>query len=196
MSNNAVGTPEAEIVEALSLDVSVDTSSEKLRTENFQEEVLATLKGLREDFAEREVSSVQVMAGDGKLAAFNSAGEMLIASGDYDEVSFNELAEINTAYNFFKPDGAKQFLLTGFLVYGDKQVNSSTNATVVIYEASQPDSIAEDRVLFQFEVGQNQSIPFPNIRILGTKGAYVNAKTSDDDIHMTIVGHYIDLNGG
>lgn len=36
------------------------------------------------------------------------------------------------------------------------------------------------------EVGQNQSIPFPNIRVLCNKGAYINAKTDDDDIHMTI----------
>ena len=80
-------------------------------------------------------------------------------------------------------------------MYGDKQVNSSTNATVVIYESDQPDSTTEDRVLVQVEVGQNQSIPFPNIRILCNKGVYINGKTDDDDIHMTIFGHYVDLQG-
>ena len=50
-------------------------------------------------------------------------------------------------------------------------------------------------MLVQVEVGQNQSIPFPNIRILCNKGVYLNAKTDDDDIHMTIFGHYVDLQG-
>jgi hypothetical protein len=80
-------------------------------------------------------------------------------------------------------------------MYGDKQVSGATNATVTIYESDQPDSTTTDRVLVQVEVGQNQSIPFPSIRILANRGVYINAKTDDDDIHMTIFGHYVDLNG-
>jgi hypothetical protein len=121
----------------------------------------------------------------------NRNGELLTASGPYDLAEFNELAEINTAYNFYKPNGANQFVITGFLVYGDKQVSSSTNSTVVIYEAEEENSTTESRVLVQFEVGQNQSIPFPNIRILCNAGIYINAKCTDDDIHMTIFGHYV-----
>ena len=138
---------------------------------------------------------VRLMANGSQQVAINEAGEILVSDGPYDLSTFNELAEINTAYNFFGPRGREQFVITGFLMYGDKQVNSSTNATVVIYESDQPDSTTEDRVLVQVEVGQNQSIPFPNIRILCNKGVYINGKTDDDDIHMTIFGHYVDLQG-
>ena len=138
---------------------------------------------------------VRLMANGSQQVAVNEAGEILVSDGPYDLSTFNELAEINTAYNFFGPRGREQFVITGFLMYGDKQVNSSTNATVVIYESDQPDSTTEDRVLVQVEVGQNQSIPFPNIRILCNKGVYINGKTDDDDIHMTIFGHYVDLQG-
>lgn len=132
---------------------------------------------------------------NGQLVTVNEAGEIQVAQGAYDLAVFNELDTVNTAYNFYAPNGSKQFILTGFLIYGDKQVSSSTNATVVIYEADQPDTTTESRVLVQVEVGQNQSIPFPNIRILSSRGVYINAKTSDDDIHMTIFGHYVDLDG-
>lgn len=138
---------------------------------------------------------VRLMADGSQQVAVNEAGEILVSDGPYDLAQFNELGEINTAYNFFGPRGREQFVITGFLMYGDKQVNSSTNATVTIYESSQPDSTTEDRVLVQVEVGQNQSIPFPNIRILCNKGVYLNGKTDDDDIHITIFGHYIDLQG-
>jgi hypothetical protein len=138
---------------------------------------------------------VRLMANGSQQVAVNEAGEILVSDGPYDLVVFNELDLINTAYNFFGPRGVEQFVITGFLMYGDKQVNSSTNATVIIYESSQPDSTTEDRVLVQVEVGQNQSIPFPNIRVLCNKGVYINAKTDDDDIHMTIFGHYVDFQG-
>jgi hypothetical protein len=138
---------------------------------------------------------VRLMANGSQQVAINDAGEILVSDGPYDLSTFNELADINTAYNFFGPRGREQFVITGFLMYGDKQVSGAANATVIIYESSQADSTTEDRVILQVEVGQNQSIPFPNIRILCNRGAYINAKTDDDDIHMTIFGHYVDLQG-
>ena len=141
------------------------------------------------------VNHVRLVGDDNKFITNNDAGELLVSDGPYDLAQFNELAEIDTAYNFYGPKGREQFVITGFLLYGDKQVNSATNATVIIYESSESDSTTEDRILVQVEVGQNQSIPFPNIRILCNKGVYVSAKTDDDDIHMTIFGHYVDLMG-
>jgi len=138
---------------------------------------------------------VRLMGNGSQQVQVNEAGELIVSDGPYDLAVFNELDTINTAYNFYKPKGRQQFVITGFLMYGDKQVSGSANATVTIYEASQQDSVVADKILVQVEVGQNQSIPFPNIRILCNKGIYLNAKTDDDDIHMTIFGHYVDLNG-
>lgn len=138
---------------------------------------------------------VVVTDGAGKLVKVNENGELQTSEGPYDLPKFNELGVIDTAYNFFKPHGKQNFILTGFLVYGDKQVNTNTNATVVIYEANAEDTTDIDKIIVQFEVGQNQSIPFPNIRIITNPGKYINAKTSDDDIHMTIFGHYVNLGG-
>lgn len=138
---------------------------------------------------------VRLMGQGSQQVQVNEAGELIVSDGPYDLAMFNELDVINTAYNFFGPNGSKQFVITGFLLYGDKQVSSSTNSTVVIYESDQSDSTTEQRVLVQVEVGQNQSIPFPSIRILCNKGVYLNAKCDDDDIHMTIFGHYVDLGG-
>ena len=138
---------------------------------------------------------VRLMGNGSQQVAVNAAGELLISDGPYDLAVFNELAAINTAYNFYGPRGRDQLVITGFLIYGDKQVSSTTNSTVVIYESAAPDSATATRVLVQVEVGQNQSIPFPNIRILCNYGIYINAKCDDDDIHMTIFGHYVDLDG-
>lgn len=138
---------------------------------------------------------VRLMGNGSQQVAVNAAGELLVSDGPYDLAVFNELATINTAYNFYSPRGREQFVITGFLMYGDKEVSSATNATVIIYESDSTDSTTVNKVLLQVEVGQNQSIQLPNIRILCNKGVYINAKTDDDDIHITIFGHYVDLGG-
>ena len=136
---------------------------------------------------------VQLIGGNGQQVGVSNAGELLIAPGPYDLTEYKALDVINTAYNFYKPLDHLNFVLTGIIMYGDKQVGTSTNATVIIYESSAEDSIVVDKTLIQVEVGQNQSIPFPTMRVLVEQGAYVNAKTDDDDVHVTLFGHYVDL---
>lgn len=119
------------------------------------------------------------------------SGELVVAPLAYDETMFVELAEDDTAYNFYEPKPQKQFVITGVLAYGDKQVSAVTNATVIIYEADSIDTLTVDKVLLQFEIGQNQSIPISSLRTLVNVGKWINSKTDDDDIHMTIMGYYI-----
>lgn len=138
------------------------------------------------------MAGIPVSITDGKYGArFTESGELITSDISYDDTSFNELDLVNTAYNFYLPKVGSQFILTSLLAYGDKQVSGSTNATVTIYEASEENSIVVDKILIQFEIGQNQSVPFTPLRLKTTEGKYINAKTDDDDIHMTILGYYI-----
>ena len=136
---------------------------------------------------------VYIVGANGKRVHVNRAGELLIADGPYDETVFNELAADDTPYNFYGPKDGMQFVITNVLAYGDKQVASNSNATVIIYEADAPNTLTVGKVLVQFEIGQNQSLPFTGLKILVASGVYVNAKTDDDDVHMTVIGHFIPL---
>lgn len=138
------------------------------------------------------MAGIPVTLTDGKHGArFTKSGELVTASISYDSTEFRELSITNTAYNFYEPKGNKQFIVTAILAFGDKQVGSSTNATVIIYEASSADSIVAEKVLIQFEIGQNQSLPFTALRLKTSEGKFINAKTDDDDVHMTIMGYFI-----
>ena len=135
---------------------------------------------------------VQISGGGaGAFAVVTPSGELVVAPLHYDETEFNELAVDDTAYNFYGPKANQQFVLTGLLAYGDKQVASATNATVIVYEATSSDTTTVDKVLLQFEIGQNQSLPLPGLHILVNPGVWVNAKTDDDDVHMTLMGYFI-----
>ena len=133
--------------------------------------------------------------GNGRTADVSNSGEMATAPLHYDETSFQELAVINTAYNFYLPQPFKEFVVTGVIAFADKQVSATTNATVVVYEASSSDTTTADKVLLQFELGQNQSIVATPLRILVNVGKFINAKTDDDDVHTTVMGYYIDIRG-
>ena len=140
-----------------------------------------------------EVRIVGVSTKGGRVneAGVTALGQVVIGTVAYDETEFNELATINTAFNFYQPKSGQQFVITAILAYGDKQVSTSTNATVIIYEAVTDVTITVSKVLLQFEIGQNQSLPFSPLNLLVAEGVFINAKTDDDDIHMTIMGYYI-----
>ena len=130
---------------------------------------------------------------DGRyVARVHPDGHLITGPREYDDSVFHEMDSASTAYNFYGPKARKNFILRVILAYADKQVSSSTNATVVVYEAESPETTTASKTLLQFELGQNQSLPITPLNLKVTAGVYVNAKTDDDDIHMTIMGHYID----
>jgi hypothetical protein len=139
--------------------------------------------------------TVRLIGADSREVEVNDAGELMVALGPYDLVKFNDMDVADQAYNFYSPRGTDQFVVTGFLAFGDKDINDATDSTVVIYEASAPDTTTVDRTLFQFEVGKLVPVPFTSLKILCNFGKYINAKTNDDDVHMTMLGYFVDLKG-
>ncbi len=133
--------------------------------------------------------------GTGRLAKVTSAGALAIGPPHFNLAEFNELAVANTAYNFYQPRSGKQFVVMAIFAYGDKQVAGATNATVEVYEATTSDTTTVSKTIMKFEIGQNEFHPFSNLNLLVNGGVFINAKTDDDDVHMNILGHYIDDTG-
>ncbi len=120
------------------------------------------------------------------------SGELVVGPLSYDETVFNELDTVDVGVNFYEPLPGKQFVMTGVLFRADKQVSSTVDATVVVYEAGDTATATVDKVLIQFAVVQGDIINATSLNLLVGVGKFVNAKTDDDDIHMTIMGYYID----
>lgn len=124
-------------------------------------------------------------------ARVTELGQLVVAPLAYDETEFRELAANNTAYNFYVPRSGKQFVITGIRAKADRQVSPTSDADVVVYEASAPDTTTVSKVLYQEAMVQGESVTLVPTNILVNTGVWVNAKTTDDDIHMTIFGYYI-----
>ncbi len=125
-------------------------------------------------------------------AKVTSSGQLVTAPLDYDETKYLELAVDDTAYNFYKPKSGKQFVITGIRAKADRGVSTTVDADVIVYEASASDTTTVDKVLYQDEMVRGESFTLLPTNILVNEGKYINAKTTDDDIHMTIFGYYID----
>ena len=118
-------------------------------------------------------------------------GQLVVSPFAYDDVVFNELAEPDVAYNFYTPRAGGQVVITAIFAVADKQVSANASATVIIYESSSLISTTVDKVLLQTAMVQDQIQLFTPLNILVNEGKFVNAKTDDDDIHMTITGYLI-----
>lgn len=118
-------------------------------------------------------------------------GQLVVAPLSYDEVEYRELAEPDTAYNFYKPKSGQQFVITGVRAKADRQVSTTVDADVVIYEASSESTTDVDKVLLRGAMVRAESITLLPMNVLVAPGKFVNAKTTDDDIHMNIMGYYV-----
>ena len=130
--------------------------------------------------------------GNGITVRVTKSGELVVAPLAYSETKFVELAEDNTGYNFFGPKSKKQFVITGINAKADRGVSTTVDAVVIVYEASTEDTTTVDKVLFQDAMVRGEKSELFPLNIFVNAGVWVNAKTSDDDIHMTIMGYYID----
>lgn len=131
------------------------------------------------------------IAAQGNTVTVTPSGELVVAPLHYDETSFNEITPANTGLNFYEPLPGKQFVITAVLLRADKNVSNTADATVVIYEADSTDSTTVDKTLIQFAVVRDDIITSTPLRILVAVGKFINAKTTDASIHMTITGYYI-----
>lgn len=127
----------------------------------------------------------------GRTTRVTDFGQLVVASKKYDESVFKELAEDNTAYNFYGPKKGERFVITGLRAKADQGVNPTTDAVVIIYEASADDATTVDKVLHQEAMVKGDQVTMVGMNLQVSSGKYVNAKTSDDDIHMTIFGYYV-----
>lgn len=138
--------------------------------------------------------STPVQIKDGKsgfTARVTSLNQLVTAPFAYDEVVFKELDEPDTAYNFYKPVSGQQFVITGIRAKADRQVSTTVDADVVIYEAGSASTTTVDKVLHQEAMIRAESVTLLPMNVLVAAGKFVNAKTTDDDIYMTILGYYV-----
>jgi len=135
--------------------------------------------------------SAQIVDGTGTTVKtkVTSIGQVVTAPYSYDEVSAGTLDVDNTAVNFFGPKTGQQFVLTVILLTANKNV--TTDCTVDIYAAATATATAITKSILNVEMLKNTSRDITGLNLVVAEGLYINGKTDDDDVFVTIMGYYI-----
>ena len=127
----------------------------------------------------------------GRAVKVTDLGELVVGPISFDDTQHHAMSSSGTAYHFYGPVVGKQFILTGFVAVSDKNITS--DAIIEIYEATSPTSTSVLKQLFHFALTKNDNISLTPLRIKVSPGLFVNAKTDDATIHITIVGYYVPI---
>lgn len=133
---------------------------------------------------------LKVQIEDG-LTKVTTRRQLVVAPFDYDDSVFKELATDDVAVNFYPPKAGMRFVITILRARADRDVSPTADATVIIYEASSESSTTTDKVIHEENMVRGESFTINPMNFIVTEGKWVNAKTTDDDIHMTIMGYYV-----
>lgn len=121
------------------------------------------------------------------------SGELVVAPLSYDLTKFNLMNVANTSFSYYEPLSNKQFIVKSIIVFADRSINDANSTVIEIYESQSPDSIDVDKTILKFGMAKLSVLPIVPLNILVSEGVWLNAKTDDTNILLTITGNYIDV---
>lgn len=124
---------------------------------------------------------------DGVTARVTRFGQLVVAPLAYSTPVARELDTIDTAFNFLEPVSGESIVITDIIVSADKSVSVTDPAEVEIYEADAPDTIAIAQGIVSPRVLRGNGLELTGLNLLVPEGKWVNAKTNDNNILITIM---------
>jgi hypothetical protein len=125
-------------------------------------------------------------AKSGQRATVTKFGQLVVAPVDYSTPVAKTLDVINTAYNFIEPSYQQNIVITDIILTANKNVGA-TDATVTLYEADEIDTTTSTNDILNLEMIKQSNLVLTGLNMLVSEGKFVNAKTDDDDVFVTIM---------
>lgn len=127
----------------------------------------------------------------GVSARVTKYGQLVISPISYSTPVTVDLGTINTAFNFIGPDARHSIVITDIFVSADNGVSNTTPAEIEIYTSAGPGSLVVVDSILQPRLTRSQNVSMTGLNLLIDEGVWVNAKTNDNDILLTIMFYRI-----
>lgn len=127
----------------------------------------------------------------GVTAKVTEFGQLVVAPIQYSTPLTDELDVINTAFNFIAPQQGSLIVITDIIVAADKNVSPTDPAVVDIYTADSAESTTIIDSILEPLIGRGVTVPVTGLNLLVGEGVWVNAKTNDDVVKLTIMFYRI-----
>jgi len=130
--------------------------------------------------------------GTGKSAFVNDFGQLVVGQNNVSDTFSITANVINTAFNLITPSQNQRFIITDVLLYANKDVGA-TDATVVLYEATAPDSTTVQKTILNIEMLKQSNRDLVGLNLGLSEGVWLNIKTNDNSVFATVMGYYVDV---
>lgn len=127
--------------------------------------------------------------GKGFSARISPVGELAVAPIAFSDPIARELTAINVPANFFVPKAGHSLVVTDIILYANRNVGVN-DATVLIYEATGSTITASQKTLLRQEMAKQTSLPLNGLNWNVTGGAFLNARTNDSEVFVTIAAYF------
>lgn len=139
--------------------------------------------------------SLKIEIEDGRNGSKTTAqvtprGQLVTAPLEFSESYFTLVNVDNQAFNLVSPLARKQFVVTGMSISASRSVGTA-GALVEIYEAAGESLTAVSKALLTVDVARSTTETMA-LNFITTPGRWINVKSGDSDVYVTIFGYYVD----
>lgn len=131
---------------------------------------------------------VNIQDGDtGVVARVTKFGQLVVAPIQYSTPIAVDLDVTGVAFNFIGPAQGQQIVITDIIASANKDVSNVDPADVTIYAADTVDSLVESPVIVAPQLTRANNLALTGLNLIVDEGKFVNAKTTDTIITVTIM---------
>ena len=123
----------------------------------------------------------------GNAASVSEYGQLIVAPLQYSKSVAQDLDPINTAFSFIEPRMGQKIVITDIIASADKNVSVTSPADIVIYTADGPEQLTPTEVIVNPQLIRADNLPLIGLNMLVDQGLWVNAKTDDNIVKVTIM---------
>ena len=123
-------------------------------------------------------------------------GQLVTAPLDYSTPVAQELLIPDEAVNFLVPEAGQNIVITDIIVSADRNVSNTTPANVTIYQATAPDELTEERVVVEPQLLRGNNYILTGLNWFVPEGFWLNAKTDDAGVLITIAAYRVPIERG
>ena len=124
---------------------------------------------------------------NGIRARVTEFGQLVVAPLDYSEPVAITLDTVGTAFNFITPAAGQKVVITDIIVSADKGVSNTTPANIEIYEADEASLTTASKAIVSPQLTGASNVSYIGLNMLVGEGKWVNAKTDDNNVLITIM---------
>ena len=122
-----------------------------------------------------------------QAARVTKFGQLVTTPLAYSLPVTQDMDTVDTAFNFVTPKEGQSIVITGIFASADNGVSNTVPAEVEIYTSDAADSTTVIRSILQPRLVRSENVPITGLNLLIGPGVWVNGKTNDEDILLTVM---------